>query len=113
MMVDGQDIPHTAGRTKRQISSIPTTPGRHHSRPVKRQAKEIEINPVEALPTETERILSCILDKKLDLLASQLDTKMETKIAELEAKFLKVENEFINLKHDIDESINHVEYTPR
>lgn len=53
------------------------------------------------------------LDEKLDLLASYLETKIEMKIAELEAKFLNVENEFKNLKDDVDESINHVEYTLR
>lgn len=51
--------------------------------------------------------------KKLDLLASRLKTKIVTKIAELEAKFLNVENELKNLKQDVDESINHVEYTLR
>ena len=35
------------------------------------------------------------------------------KIAELEAKFLNVDNEFKNLKHDVNENINHVEYTLR
>lgn len=51
--------------------------------------------------------------KKLDLLASRLEAKIETKIAELEAKFLNVENELKNLKQDVHESINHVEYTLR
>ena len=115
-MAEGQDAPYT-NKNKRRISSIPITPGRHNSSPVKKQAKgqgkEVEINAVEALPTEIERVLSRILDKKLDLLASRLETKIETKIAELEAKFLNVENEFKNLKDDVDESINHVEYTLR
>lgn len=42
-----------------------------------------------------------------------METKIETKIAELEARFLNVENELKNLKQDVDESINHVEYTLR
>lgn len=64
-MADGQDVPLN-GRIKRRISSIPTTPGRYNSSPVKKQAKgqakEVEINPDEALPTDIERILSRVLD---------------------------------------------------
>lgn len=47
-------------------------PGRHSSSPVKKQVKgqgkEVKINAVEALPTEIERVLSRILDKKRNLL---------------------------------------------
>ena len=42
-----------------------------------------------------------------------METKIEMKIAELEAKFLNVDNEFKNLKHDVNENINHVEYSLR
>ena len=51
-MADGHNVPHT-GKTKRRISSIPTTLGRYNSNPVKKKAKgqgkEVEINAVEVL----------------------------------------------------------------
>ena len=50
------------------------------------------------------------MDKKLDLLASRLESKIETKIAELEAKFQNVQKEIKELKEDVSDSINHVEY---
>ena len=112
-MADVQDALETT-KNKRRISSIPSTPRRSNNSPARKQPKgqgqDVQKDTNESLQTEIERVSGAILDKKLDLLASRLESKIETKIAELEAKFQNVQNEIKELKEDVSDSINHVEY---
>jgi len=54
-MAVGQDVPRTS-KNRRQISSIPITPGRQNSSSVKKQVKwqgkEVKLISVQALPTD-------------------------------------------------------------
>ena len=112
-VADVQDASCNA-KNKRRISSIPSTRGRSINSPARKQAKgqgkEVGKDSNEALETEIERVLGAMQDKKLDLLASRLESKIETKIAELGAKFQNIKVEMKELKEDVNDSINHVEY---
>ena len=112
-MADVQDASCNA-KNKRRISSAPSTPGRSINSPARKQAKgqgkEVGKDANEALETEIEHVLGAMLDKTLDLLASRLESKLETKIAELEARFQNIKVEMKELKEDVNDSINHMEY---
>ena len=112
-MADVQDALDTT-KNKRRISSIPSTPGRSNNSPERKQPKgqgqDVQKGANESLQTEIERVIGAILDKNLDLLASPLESKIKTKIAELEAKFQNVQKERKELKEDVSDSINDVEY---
>ena len=105
-MADVQDASCNA-KNKRRISSTPSTRGRSINSPARKQAKgqgkEVGKDSNEALETEIERVLGAMLDKKLDLLASRLESKIET-------KFQNIKVEMKELKEDVNDSINHVEY---
>ena len=92
---------------KRTHDTIPATPGQKSGSPSKKQQKKLSDEQLSINP-EISMALKSILDEKNEDLATRLGTMTDSKIAALEKKFEGITKEIMQIKEDLNESINYV-----